>query len=174
MEPKTVLEAVKTENVNLTTVLTTHHHWDHAGGNKELLQLKPGLHVVGGDDRIDELKQMAKQDDQLNIGNLKIKCLSTPCHTKGHICYYVTDANGGSKAVFTGDTLFLGGCGRFFEGDGKQMNEALNVKLSQLPDETVFYKVQCPKSEQSFLKNQGRTCNLEHSISFQIFYFSAT
>ena len=43
VEPKTVLEAVKAENVNLTTVLTTHHHWDHAGGNKELLQLQPGL-----------------------------------------------------------------------------------------------------------------------------------
>ena len=43
VEPKTVLEAVKAENVNLTTVLTTHHHWDHAGGNKELLQLHPGL-----------------------------------------------------------------------------------------------------------------------------------
>lgn len=68
-----------------------------------------------------------------------MKCFTTPCHTKGHICYYVTDANGGSKAVFTGDTLFLGGCGRFFEGDGAQMNEALNVKLAQLPDETKVY-----------------------------------
>ena len=99
--------------------------------------MKPGLHVVGGDDRIDELKQMVKQDDQLKLGTLNVKCFTTPCHTKGHICYYVTDANGGSKAVFTGDTLFLGGCGRFFEGDGAQMNEALNVKLAQLPDETV-------------------------------------
>ena len=42
VEPETVLQAVKDENVNLTTVLTTHHHWDHAGGNKKLLQLNPG------------------------------------------------------------------------------------------------------------------------------------
>ena len=93
--------------------------------------------VVGGDDRIDELQQMAKQNDTFKLGSLNILCLSTPCHTKGHICYYVTDAQGDSKAVFTGDTLFLGGCGRFFEGDGSQMNEALNVKLAALPDETV-------------------------------------
>ena len=93
--------------------------------------------VVGGDDRIDELQQMAKQNDSFKLGSLNILCLSTPCHTKGHICYYVTDAQGDSKAVFTGDTLFLGGCGRFFEGNGSQMNEALNVKLAALPDETV-------------------------------------
>ena len=93
--------------------------------------------VVGGDDRIDELQQMAKQNDTFKLGSLNILCLSTPCHTKGHICYYVTDAQGDSKAVFTGDTLFLGGCGRFFEGNGSQMNEALNVKLAALPDETV-------------------------------------
>ena len=96
--------------------------------------------VVGGDDRIDELQQMAKQNDTFKLGSLNILCLSTPCHTKGHICYYVTDAQGDSKAVFTGDTLFLGGCGRFFEGDGSQMNEALNVKLAALPDETVSFK----------------------------------
>ena len=96
--------------------------------------------VVGGDDRIDELQQMAKQNDTFKLGSLNILCLSTPCHTKGHICYYVTDAQGDSKAVFTGDTLFLGGCGRFFEGDGRQMNEALNVKLAALPDETVSFK----------------------------------
>ena len=93
--------------------------------------------VVGGDDRIDELQQMAKQNDTFKLGSLNVLCLATPCHTKGHICYYVTDAQGDSKAVFTGDTLFLGGCGRFFEGNGSQMNEALNVKLAALPDETV-------------------------------------
>jgi len=139
VEPETVLEAVKNENVNLTTVLTTHHHWDHAGGNKKLLQLKPGLHVVGGDDRIDEVTQKVTQGDQLKIGNLNVQCFFTPCHTTGHICYYLTDEKGESKAVFTGDTLFLGGCGRFFEGNGEQMNEALNVKLASLPDETKVY-----------------------------------
>ena len=107
------------------------------GSSVKLPVLLSDFLVVGGDDRIDELQQMAKQNDTFKLGSLNILCLSTPCHTKGHICYYVTDSQGDSKAVFTGDTLFLGGCGRFFEGDGTQMNEALNVKLAALPEETV-------------------------------------
>ena len=83
------------------------------------------------------MKQKVAQGDEFKIGNLNVQCLATPCHTTGHICFYVTDSDGTSKAVFTGDTLFLGGCGRFFEGDAIQMNEALNVKLASLPDETV-------------------------------------
>ena len=55
VEPDTVLAAVEEEGVELTTVLTTHHHWDHAGGNKEIVKRMPGLNVLGGDDRIDGL-----------------------------------------------------------------------------------------------------------------------
>ena len=85
------------------------------------------------------MKQKVAQGDEFKIGNLNVQCLATPCHTTGHICFYVTDSDGTSKAVFTGDTLFIGGCGRFFEGDAIQMNEALNVKLASLPDETVGF-----------------------------------
>ena len=53
VEPETVLAAVEEEGVELTTVLTTHHHWDHAGGNKEIVKRVPGLTVLGGDQRID-------------------------------------------------------------------------------------------------------------------------
>ena len=54
--------------------------------------------------------------------------------TKGHVCYYVTQDT--DKIVFTGDTLFLGGCGRFFEGTAEQMYEALVNKLGKLPPDT--------------------------------------
>ena len=53
VEPDTVLAAVAEEGVELTTVLTTHHHWDHAGGNKEIVKRMAGLDVLGGDERID-------------------------------------------------------------------------------------------------------------------------
>lgn len=46
---------MKKHRVKLTTVLTTHHHWDHAGGNEKLVKLEPGLKVYGGDDRIGAL-----------------------------------------------------------------------------------------------------------------------
>merc|ERR1712087_82962 len=63
----------------------------------------------------------------------------TPCHTSGHICYFVTGPSGEEPAVFTGDTLFIGGCGKFFEGTGKEMHAALIEKLSSLPTETKVY-----------------------------------
>ena len=120
--------------MNLTTLLTTHHHWDHAGGNAELIKRVPGLAVLGGDDRIDGVTRKVQHGDKLTVGGMEIQCLFTPCHTTGHICYYVTKDT--DKAVFTGDTLFLGGCGRFFEGTAPQMYEALVNILGTLPAET--------------------------------------
>jgi hydroxyacylglutathione hydrolase len=84
VNPEVVLEAVKTENVNLKSVLTTHHHWDHAGGNEKLLSLFGApLIVYGNDDRIGGLNKKVTQDDKFNIGNLSVQCLFTPCHTTG-------------------------------------------------------------------------------------------
>ena len=47
--------------------------------------------------------------------------------------------DGEDKAVFTGDTLFHGGCGRFFEGKPEEMETALNKTLAALPDDTKVY-----------------------------------
>lgn len=84
VNPETVIEAIKKEGVNLKSVITTHHHWDHAGGNEKLLSLfgKP-LTVYGGDDRIGGLNKKVQQDDEFTIGNLKVRCIFTPCHTTG-------------------------------------------------------------------------------------------
>jgi len=140
VNPETVLEAVKSEDVNLKSILTTHHHWDHAGGNEKLVSLfGKSLTVYGGDDRIGALNKKVAQDDTFKIGNLDVSCLFTPCHTTGHICYFVQTPARDYKAVFTGDTLFLGGCGRFFEGTAEQMYSALIEKLSKLPDQTDVY-----------------------------------
>ena len=70
------------------------------------------------------------------------RCLATPCHTQDSICYYVTDTSKSESAaggvVFTGDTLFIAGCGVFFEGTGAEMHAAFQL-LSALPDTTVTY-----------------------------------
>ncbi|XP_027222325.2 hydroxyacylglutathione hydrolase, mitochondrial isoform X3 [Penaeus vannamei] len=141
VEPKTVLAAVEEAGVNLTTILTTHHHWDHAGGNKALVETfdKP-LRVLGGDDRIEALTQKVSHGDKFTVGSLNIECLFTPCHTQGHICYNVTVEDASQKpVVFTGDTLFLGGCGKFFEGNATEMYKALIEILGSLPDHTEVY-----------------------------------
>jgi hydroxyacylglutathione hydrolase len=57
-----------------------------------------------------------------------------PAHTSGHVAYHFPS----ERAVFTGDTLFAGGCGRLFEGDAAQMMRSL-AKLAALPDETRVY-----------------------------------
>ena len=157
VEPGSVFDAVREENVKLTTVLTTHHHWDHAGGNEKLVSTwQQNLHadadnadkaasplkVIGGDDRIGGLTDKKSHDQIVDVGGLRVRCLATPCHTSGHLCYHVTDAAdaaGSPGAVFTGDTLFISGCGKFFEGTGEQMHRALIDVLGQLPDETAVY-----------------------------------
>ncbi|XP_053413839.1 hydroxyacylglutathione hydrolase, mitochondrial isoform X3 [Nycticebus coucang] len=55
VQPQKVVDTVKKHGVKLTTVLTTHHHWDHAGGNEKLIKLVPGLKVYGGDERVGAL-----------------------------------------------------------------------------------------------------------------------
>ena len=138
VEPNKVIAAVNEEGVKLTTVLTTHHHRDHAGGNLELTAKVKGLSVFGGDERIDSLTKKVLHNDTFNLGSLSIKCLHTPCHTTGHICYFVEE-NGKDPVVFTGDTLFVGGCGRFFEGEPSQMYTALIEILGKLPPHTKVY-----------------------------------
>ncbi|KAG9149770.1 hypothetical protein Leryth_021859 [Lithospermum erythrorhizon] len=61
------------------------------------------------------------------------------CHTRGHISYYVTGTEGEHPAVFTGDTMFIAGCGRFFEGTAEQMHQSLCVTLGSLPKPTRVY-----------------------------------
>jgi len=136
-----VINKVNELGLKLTKVLTTHHHYDHSGGNKALVKKLKHLNLeVIGDDRVPCVTKLVKHGDKIKCGNIEIECLHTPCHTSGHICYYVTKAGHESEpCVFTGDTLFQAGCGRFFEGTAHQMYEALICKLSKLPDNTKVY-----------------------------------
>ncbi|RUS13665.1 beta-lactamase-like protein, partial [Jimgerdemannia flammicorona] len=120
-------------------VFTTHHHWDHSGGNIELVAKKPGLAVYGADARIPEINYVCKDHDEFKIGTLLVTPLHTPCHTKGSVCYYVVDPATNERAVFTGDTLFVGGCGRFFEGDARDMYRILFHVLGRLPEDTWVF-----------------------------------
>lgn len=149
--------AVHDQGVDLKAILTTHHHYDHAHGNADMLGMFPDLTIYGGDSRVQALTKSVNHGDMIKIGALNIECLATPCHTKGHICYYVTHdselnnsqvsntdssvatSNGEERVVFTGDTLFIAGCGRFFEGSSEQMDHNLNEILGSLPPNTRVY-----------------------------------
>lgn len=78
--------------------------------------------------------------------------LYTPCHTQDSICWFFEDKSKNERAVFTGDTLFIGGCGKFFEGTAEEMETALNKTLAKLPDDTrVFPGHEYTKSNVKFL-----------------------
>jgi len=140
VEPQKVVDAANEENVKLVACLTTHSHWDHAGGNAQLAKMVKGIEIIGGyNDGTEAVTREVKQGDVITVGNLSVQTIYTPCHTPGHVCYFVDPGDGTPGAVFTGDTMFIGGCGNFNNGTPKQMYTAMVKKLGSLPRETSVY-----------------------------------
>jgi len=126
-------------NLVLSEILITHHHSDHVGGIKGLLDFAKTkawpVTVYGpSNENIALLDVKLKENDEVNLTGLGLQfsVLDLPGHTKGHIAYF--DDN----ILFCGDTLFSGGCGRLFEGTPKQMHHSI-AKLANLPDDTLIY-----------------------------------
>lgn len=93
---------------------------------------------------------------------IRLTALHTPCHTQDSICWAFHDERTGERAVFTGDTLFHGGCGRFFEGTAEEMNTALNEVLARLEGGTRVFV-----SPFSFLALELSMFSFEDTPSFQ-------
>lgn len=133
-----VLAAVESEGVELVAIWNTHHHWDHTGGNGALIEAINGLEVVGhvsDEGRIPGQNAKVDHGDAVTLGDsITAAIIHNPGHTSGAISYHVDDPG----AVFTGDTLFAGGCGRVFEGTPEQMTASLD-KLAALPSATRVY-----------------------------------
>lgn len=143
-DPKLVMNAARHKGVKIVGVLTTHHHRDHSGGNEELLRaLGPSLPVYGGSlDHVPACTHALKHGDTVVMGEeaVTVKALHTPGHTIGHLCYFVTANNGQhDPLLFTGDCLFIGGCGRFFEGSPADMVHSLCRVIKMLPPATKIY-----------------------------------
>lgn len=135
-EADPVRSVLEQEGLSLTGILSTHHHVDHVGGNEDLLKLYPEARVFGfktDSGRIPGLTNTVDDDEEFEVGGLGFKALHIPGHTLGAVGYLA------EGAVFTGDTLFVAGCGRLFEGTASQMYESLNEKLGTLPDATRVY-----------------------------------
>ncbi|KAL2885102.1 hydroxyacylglutathione hydrolase [Ceratocystis lukuohia] len=147
-QPSTVAPILQSKidanDINLTAIINTHHHNDHAGGNNELRAIlgRPNLRIFGGV-QCQAVDHIPKNNETILLGtNVQLTALHTPCHTQDSICWYVRDLTPGKaeqRAVFTGDTLFIGGCGRFFEGSATEMHHALNEVLATLPNDTRIY-----------------------------------
>ena len=133
-EPEPIRAALAKKGWALTHILNTHHHLDHCGGNLDLKQ-ETGATIVGpGKDaaRIPGLDVGVDEASGWEFDGHKVQVLEVPAHTRGAITF-VIDGH-----AFTGDTLFLMGCGRLFEGDPQTMWTSLS-KLMTLPGETQLW-----------------------------------
>lgn len=115
---------------------STHHHWDHTGGN---LQLKKqgGVKVYGADsdkDRIPGIDVALTPGETLAFGKTSCKIIDVGGHTTGHIAYHFDN----EKVVFVGDSLFALGCGKMFEGTPTMFWSSLE-RLRTLSDDTTVY-----------------------------------
>jgi hydroxyacylglutathione hydrolase len=134
-EAAPVRDALKREGATARAIWTTHHHWDHVGGNEELAK-ELGLEVVAhvsDRERVPAMTRGVDTGDTVRVGDVEARCVHIPGHTLGAIAYYVD--HGGTRAVFTGDMLFCAGCGRIFEGTPAMMHESLQ-KVLALPGDT--------------------------------------
>ena len=129
-----VLAALQKFNLQLQAILVTHHHPDHTGGVAALRQATGAL--VFGPEREAMPEPLTRLSDGARVQclRLNLEVIEVPGHTAGHIAYYA-EVPDQAPILFSGDTLFSGGCGRLFEGTPAQMLTSLK-RLSALPDNT--------------------------------------
>jgi hydroxyacylglutathione hydrolase len=134
-EAEPVVAALEREGLELVAILDTHHHPDHVGGNAELVRrFKVPVYAHRSDERrIPAISNLVDEGVPFRIAGLTFSALHVPGHTTGAVTYVV------EGCAFTGDTLFVAGCGRLFEGTPEMMNVSLNDKLARLPADTKVY-----------------------------------
>jgi hydroxyacylglutathione hydrolase len=138
-EAEPVLNQLAKLGAELTAIFNTHHHSDHVGGNRQLLQQFPNAIVYASAEdkgRIPGQQVFLKEGDRVSFGEEQAEIFFVPGHTRAHIAYYFSPHSPGEPGeLFCGDTLFAGSCGRLFEGTPVQMVHSLG-KLRNLPDNT--------------------------------------
>ena len=120
------------KNLNLRYVLNTHHHHDHVGINRALIddETVTVTDVYGCADRVTDIPGLTRpltDGTRIEFGDETFEVWRTDGHVDGHLCF-VHD-----EILFCGDTLFAGGCGYLFDGPASVMYESL-MRLSRLAD----------------------------------------
>ena len=144
-ESNTILDFLEENHLHCRAILLTHSHFDHVGAVETVAE-ETGATVymnrrddTGGEDlhrpfTLPENGEYLDEGDAVEIGALRFEVLATPGHTPGGLCFRC------GEALFTGDTLFRGSCGRT-DLPGGDMDEELRSlkKLCELPGDYEVY-----------------------------------
>lgn len=133
-----VIKALSDRNLIPAAILITHHHWDHTDGLDKLLEYYKDIPVYGPvTEKTPQITHPVKENSLVKLPDgFVFKVIEVPGHTLDHIAYYSTSET--PPMLFSGDSLFAGGCGRIFEGTARQMYESLS-KMAALPAETQLF-----------------------------------
>ena len=150
---KDLMKYVKDNFIEVKYIILTHGHGDHIGCVPELKKATNACIIAHSDEKeilLDKKKNLSyrmhcgptefeadeyvNEGDSVNLGDLKLKFIHTPGHTKGGMCIKV------GNHMFTGDTLFAGSMGRtdLYSGDNKQMQKSLS-RLKNYEDDIIVY-----------------------------------
>lgn len=149
--PRPYYDLAKEHHAKIIAVIETHPHADFVSSHLEIHK------ATGADIFVSKLlgaeypHKTFDENDTIKVGEISLKALNTPGHSPDSICIVAIDEQGNEKAVFTGDTLFIGDCGRpdLREKAGaltakrevlaKEMYHSLREKLMTLPDSVLVY-----------------------------------
>jgi len=131
---------LRSKGLTLAAIWCTHHHFDHVGGVTALKKVWGEVPVLGSaydlaNERIEGQTHGLEDGERIEVFGRVFSVMNVPGHTLGAIAYVGEGSDAGAGNVFTGDTLFLGGCGRVFEGTMSMMRASLS-RLAALPSET--------------------------------------
>ena len=134
---------LKELDLKLVKVIDTHIHADHVTGASELKDITKCTTIMGAHTPAESVEIKVKDEEHINLENLKIKAMYTPGHTSDSYCFLM------DNYLFSGDTLLINGTGRtdFQNGNSKDAYNSIFNKLLKLPEETLLYPAHDYKGE---------------------------
>ena len=137
------LDLLKNLNLKLVKVIDTHIHADHVTGASKLKNVTKCSTIMGEHTPAETVEIKVKDDEYINLDNLKIRALYTPGHTSDSYSFLM------NNYLFSGDTLLINGTGRtdFQNGNAKDAYNSIFKKLLKLPEETLLYPAHDYKGE---------------------------
>jgi glyoxylase-like metal-dependent hydrolase (beta-lactamase superfamily II) len=131
-----LINEIKKKGFQLKYIISTHGHSDHTAGNRELKQAFKQAKTAAYKQAREQADVKIDDGDQLEIGGVTLQVIYTPGHTQDGICLLVN-----KEKLLTGDTLFVGECGRtdLQSGSPRQLYQSLFGKILKLPDSVEVY-----------------------------------